>query len=56
MKGTITISVDKTASEDTLKALRKQYSKEGYIVNIIKSGYKSNKELLSEFLNARLKA
>lgn len=56
MKNIITLSVDKTASEDTLKALREQYTKEGYIVHIVKSGYKDNKEWLSEFLNARLKA
>lgn len=56
MKGTITISVDKTATESDLKAIREQYSKEGYVVNIIKSGYKDNKEWLSEFLSARLKA
>lgn len=56
MKNIITLSVDKTTSDDTLKALREQYTKEGYVVHIVKSGYKDNKEWLSEFLNARLNA
>ena len=56
MKGTITLSVPKTATENDIKALRKEYSEQGYIVNIVRSGYTDNKEWLSEFLNARLRA
>lgn len=56
MKGTITLSVPKTATESDIKALRQEYSEQGYIVNIVKSGYTDNKEWLSEFLNARLRA
>lgn len=55
MKSIITISVDKTATESEIKAIREQYSKDGYIVNIVKSGYKDNKQWLSEFISARLK-
>lgn len=54
-KGVITLSVDKTLSEGSKKAIRDSYNQQGYKVNMIINGDQDNKEMLSRFIMERLR-
>lgn len=56
-KGIITLSVDKNATQDDIKAIREQFKKDNpnYKLNIVVSGEQDMKLSLSNFIMARLK-
>lgn len=53
MKGTITLTVDSSASRDALMVIRERYK--DYKVNIIISGKDCAKESIKNFIKAGLK-
>ena len=54
-KGTIIISIPKSSTQNEIDSIRNKY-KNKYKVNIIISGNKNPKDIIENFLKARLEA